>query len=139
VPLPTTPSLTATPISPRLSSNPPLPKIKKIKDFTGLSGSNFTLSLLSGTQKLKDYNNFFNTSYKKIQSFNIYKNSGMISKDSKDEISQMNQSSTFTSAKPKLLKASADSHIPQTLDLDKDPSNLTTRVKSKENKLKYVK
>lgn len=63
----------------------------------------------------------------------------MISKDSKDEISQMNQSSTFTSAKPKLLKASADSHIPQTLDLDKDPSNLTTRVKSKENKLKYVK
>ncbi len=81
-----------------------LPKIKKLKEFNGLSGSNFTLSLINN--KLKDITGIFNVNYKKMPS--SMKN--VLSKDSKEDISHMTNNSSLNSlnnlnaSKPRLLR-----------------------------------
>jgi hypothetical protein len=109
--------------------------------LAGINGSNFTLSLISKGEKLKDYNNFFNTNYKK-QSINNFKNSAMTSRDSKDDIMTMTQNnSLISSLKPKLFKNTFDLTSQNNFEFEKDfqGNTIGSRGKSKENKLKYAK
>ena len=101
------------------------------------------MSLISKGDKIKDYNNFFNTNYKKIKSINNFKNSALTSRESKDEITSLTQNnSLISSLKPKFFKNTFELSNQSNLEFEKDFQGNNTfgsRTRSKENKLKYAK